>query len=598
MTSRQQPQAAAAPKPTTQQIIDALANGRNAEARNQAELALSAGEDGTTLFLLGVACLRIGDAAAAVAPLRRVLELAPEQANVQVHLGEALARLGQVPEAQACFREAGRLDPNGEAYEQHAVMLGRAVHFQKQGRGEQGLHRDVSSLLTEVASAVAVDDFAHALGTLSLFALQVLELQRSTRSLKGVDVALGDRSIDACIDDIGARVLRKRGGAAPQPRRKLTVHIVTRLYTVGGHTRLMRSYMDADDTREQVVLITDVGMRSASERPVIDAMFPERQLDWCPPGDQLARLHWLFDRLEALAPERVILFQHHHDPVAVAACQPELAPELYFMHHADYELSFGVFHPRAIHIDGCAMDFDNCRHQLGVDGNIFIPFVAEDRPRNDAPLRPGSRPIVTCTAATFNKLDGTGYRYNYLELFPWLFSLPVERHVHFGDLPAAVLVEIYSRLDAAGIARERFDYRGNVPSYWQALRDASVDVCIGSFPLGGGLTMVEAMGSGTPYIAHVNYQQRLLSGSHMLYPEGFTWRDLSELEAAIRALSAGSRAEHAEAARRHYERLHRPQILKDAVSGEHISGVEAPALRPYKPDHLQLVLDSFYAPKT
>jgi hypothetical protein len=597
MTSPSQPHATALPKPTTQQIMDALANGRNAEARNQAELALSAGEDGTTLFLLGVACLRVGDAAAAVAPLRRVLTLAPEQPNVHVHLGEALTRLGQLAEAQVCFRAASQLDPDGDAYEQRAVVLGRAIHFQKQGRGEQGLHRDVSSLLADVHSAVAVDDFAHALGTLTLFGLQVLELQRSSRTLRGVEVALGDRSIDACIDDLGARVLKKRGSAAPKHRNKLTVHIVTRLYTVGGHTRLMRSYMDADDTREQVVLITDVGTRSASERPSIDAMFPGRQVEWCPPGDQLARLHWLFGRLETHAPERVMLFQHHHDPVAIAACQPELTPELYFMHHADYEFSFGVFHPRAIHIDGSSLDFDNCRHQLGVADNIFIPFVAEDRPRNPAPLQPGWRPIVTCTASTFNKLDGTGYRYNYLDLFPWLFSLPVVRHVHCGDLPAPVLNEIYSRLDAAGIARERFDYRGNVPSYWHALLDASVDVCIGSFPLGGGLTMVEAMGSGTPYIAHVNYQQRLLSGSHMLYPEGFTWRELSELAAAVQALSAGARVEHAEAARRHYERLHRPQILKDALSGDRISGVEAPSLRPYQPDHLQLVLDSYFAPK-
>lgn len=596
MTSSQQPQADA-PKPTTQQIMDALSNGRNSEARQLAEQALSVGEDGTILFMLGVACLRLGDAAAAVAPLRRVLTLAPEQPNVLAHLGEALARLGHVAEAQTCFRQASRLDPDGEPYEQHAVRLGRAIHFQKQGRGEQGLHRDVSSLLADVRSAVENDDFEHALGTLTYFCLQVLELQRSSRVLKGIDIALGDRSVDACIDALGALVLSRRGGARPGPRKKVTVHVVTRLYSVGGHTRLMRSYMEADEEREQVVLLTDVATRSAAERPAIDAMFPGRRIEWCPAGDLLMRLHWLFDRLEELAPERVILFQHHHDPVALAACQPELTPELYFMHHADYEFSFGVFHPRAIHIDGCAMDFEHCRYQLGVQKNIHIPFVAEDRPRNPAPLRPGSRPIVTCTAATYNKLDGAGYRYNYRELFPWLFSLPVERHVHFGELPAPVLNDIYARLDAAGIARERFDYRGNVPSYWQALLDASVDACIGSFPLGGGLTMIETMGSGTPYIAHDNYQQRLLSGSHMLYPGGFTWRDQSELGAAIQALSADARIEHAEAARRHYERLHQPKILRDALRGERISGVEIPPLRPYQPDRLQLVLDSAYAPK-
>jgi hypothetical protein len=79
--------------------------------------------------------------------------------------------------------------------------------------------------------------------------------------------------------------------------------------------------------------------------------------------------------------------------------------------------------------------------------------------------------------------------------------------------------EIYRRLGDAKIPRERFDYRGNVPSFWEASTEHDIDVCIGSFPLGSGLT-VEAMGSGTPYVVHGNYV-RVLCEIDQIYPEGF-----------------------------------------------------------------------------
>jgi len=301
-------------------------------------------------------------------------------------------------------------------------------------------------------------------------------------------------------------------------------------------------------------------------------------------------------RLYALAPERVFLFQHHFDAVALAACQPELAPELYFVHHADYAFSFGVYFPHATHIDGSLQDLENCRQRLGVTANLFVPYTADDRGSNPAPSRPGARALTTCTSATHTKLSRPGYRYSYLDLFPRLFQQRVQRHVHIGELPSPMLAEIYRRLDDAKIPRERFDYRGNVPSFWQALRDQEIDVCIGSFPVGGGLTVTEAMGSGTPYIVHGNYVQRVLCEIDQIYPEGFVWRELDELDAALETFAGGACPAHAQAARAQYERFHLPSQLSAALEGAHVLGASEPALRPHRRDNLQIVLDTLYLP--
>jgi hypothetical protein len=582
-------------RPGIVEVKEAVRTGRFDDARKGCEALLAAGESVDVLLLLGLACVRLGDAAAAVQPLTRALALAPDHVDALVTLGDAHAMRGALDSARDCFRRAMSLAP------QHApqlrgryVQAGRNAHFAARGCGERGIHRDVPSLLADARGAAARGDIEHALGTLIAFGQQVLRQQLSSPLLANSDIAGGDRSIDACIAAIGALALPNLPAVPREPAARRTVHIATQLYTTGGHTRLLRSYADADKTREQIVLVTDLAQDT--NREAVAPLFAGRHVEWCPPGTATTKLEWLMGRLYALAPERVILFQHHFDAVALAACQPELVPDLYFVHHADYTFTFGVYFPRATHIDGSLQDLENCRRRLGVTGNLFVPYTADDRGLNPAPSRPGARALTTCTASTHTKLSRPAYRYSYLDLFPRLFKQRVKRHVHIGELPGPMLAEIYRRLDSAKIPRERFDYRGNVPSFWDALREHDIDVCIGSFPIGGGLTVTEAMGSGTPYVVHGNYVQRVLCEIDQIYPEGFVWRELDELDTALDTLAGGACPAHAKAARAQYERFHLPSQLTAALSGARVVGAHEPALRPHRRDNLQIVLDTLYVP--
>jgi cytochrome c-type biogenesis protein CcmH/NrfG len=68
--------------------------------------------DGLARLRLGAALLHMQDRASEAEPaLREAVRLRPEDAEAQVLLGEALARLDRAPEAVAAFEEALRLEP-------------------------------------------------------------------------------------------------------------------------------------------------------------------------------------------------------------------------------------------------------------------------------------------------------------------------------------------------------------------------------------------------------------------------------------------------------------------------------------------------------
>jgi tetratricopeptide (TPR) repeat protein len=573
--------------------------GRNdfPEAARLTDLALNSRETPLGRLLQGVARLKLGDTDGARAAFERAATLRPSAPEPLAGLGDVAEAKGEYDAMRSFYRRA--MDANAERapdYLHRYLQAGRTLHFTRSGRGERGFYRDATSLLDDVRECMTRGDLDYALGTLIDFGSRVLRQQLASPLLAHCDIAMGSAPLDRQIVELGAWAFARSGLRTPPERTKRVVYVATQLYTTGGHTRLLGNFASADPSREAVVLLTDLA--SERNRAAVEAMVPNARVEWCPRGTPSARIHWLMARLAELAPERVFLFQHHFDAIAVAACQPELAPDLYFMHHADYAFCYGVYMPHAVHIDGSVQDFNSCRGRLGNEHNLLLPYPSPDRGLNPAPLRSGPRALTTCTCTSASKLTRPGYALSYLDAFPGIFAHGVARHIHIGELPEELLKAILQRLDAHGISRDRFVYRGNVPSFWKALIDECVDVCIGSFPLGGGLTSTESMGSGTPYIAHANYLQAVLTDMDQLYPGAFAWRELSELYAALDHYASEGTEAHARAARTHFMAMHHEALLAEAFSGPRVRSVcAAPQRRQHHRDDLQVVLDSFHMPR-
>lgn len=223
------------------------------------------------------------------------------------------------------------------------------------------------------------------------------------------------------------------------------------------------------------------------------------------------------------------------------------------------------------------MGYHHCRDELGID-NIFIPLTIEDKGARIAGqsfMRDGV--LTTCTAARSNKIE-IPYFVNYLDMVPKLLKATNGKHVHIGRLTPWALFRIRRGLRRLDISADRFVYIPWVPSVWTALHEHHVDMYIASFPYGGGLTLIEAMGAGVPVVLHRHIFSRVLSGIDIGYPGVFSWREPPELLDICSKVTAEKLQQHSLLARKHYMQYHRHQVLAEALLAADGKGIVPPGL--------------------
>lgn len=389
------------------------------------------------------------------------------------------------------------------------------------------------------------------------------------------------------LDDLCGRI----GGAnlALIDRRSLVVHpasdspvyvyVVTKLQRSGGHTRVIEDFIKARPHARHVVLSTELAGRSEAGC-LSQALASQVQVSFESARRQdnfRQRLDWLQRRLLEIGPKKVCLFNHHQDSVAVAALQPGMGFDVSFYHHGDHHLCLGVFLPQAEHIDPHPMGYHHCRDELGID-NIFIPLTIEDKGARiaDQPFMQYGM-LTTCTAARSNKVE-IPYFVSYLDMVPELLKATGGKHVHIGRLTPWALYRIRRGLKRLGIPADRFVYIPWVSSVWKALHEHHVDMYIASFPYGGGLTLIEAMGAGVPVVLHRHVFSRVLSSIDIAYPGVFSWREPAELLDICSNVTAAQLQRHSLLARKQYMQYHRQQVLIEALTAADGKGIEPPGL--------------------
>lgn len=411
----------------------------------------------------------------------------------------------------------------------------------------------------------------------------------------------GSRELDRLCQAIGAASL-ERLGAAMQSHvvsddsearpTDVVVYLVSKLQPSGGHTAVLTDIIRLSPPSRNIVIVT--GTCGRTDREAVRRRFESLQdvvLEYSPPGSRLAKLEWIQRRLAGLDPHTVWLFNHHQDSVAIAAVQPNQGYRVRFYHHGDHHLCLGVHLDYAEHIDPHPMGYHNCRENLGIRGNRYLPLVAPDLGDRAPPTQPETGGLVTCTAGGFNKLE-VPYFVHYTDMVPAILQATGGRHIHFGRLTSLALRRIHRGLGKSGIAAEAFVYVPYVPSVWRALHEYAVDLYVASFPYGGGRTLVEVMGAGLPAVLHSHFASRMLGGVDMAYKEAFIWRNPEELLAYLRNVDRAALKREGQLARRWYETYHREEIMQRFLDNSQ-SDLDVPALREdYRPDALMLALQT------
>jgi hypothetical protein len=432
-----------------------------------------------------------------------------------------------------------------------------------------------AQLRTSVQHAVETGDFDRAFGL-----IRDAVVHAGTISLERQIACFGSSDLDELCLRVGKSCLQWKESkrwfaraAVPGGPASLDIYIASQLYRSGGHTPLIGDFVRAA-ARPAVLLITNIEITTRKlERSILDRVgLPPSQVRVCKKQGLRDKFLWLTDLLDRYRPNRIFLFNHPQDAVAVAACQPRSGQRLVFVHHADRIPSVGAFLPFASHVDLTPFCFNCCRQLSAIAGNVFVPLVARDEGCRDfATPRAGFAGLRTASV-------GYGYKFrhdyapNYVSVIAQLLRLTGGCHVHIGDLNEDYRDRFMSALKGIGVAPDRLIYIPHVPSVWRAMSELDIDLYIGSFPIRGARTSVEVIGSGTPAVWHVTDGRSLFHDTHMKYPEAATWRSPDELLAIVRRIDGDWIVRQSRAARSHYEHHHHPRILAPQLGHAEIPG--------------------------
>jgi hypothetical protein len=434
----------------------------------------------------------------------------------------------------------------------------------------------VHALCEKVRRVTQQGDFDRALWLIHDFVERIITEPLCTSQV------YGSKSLDDLCQYIGNANLENikqeiADATLSQGKQPVFVYLVTKLQKSGGHTRVIEDFIKAQPDSQHIILSTELDGKSDVEY-LINGVAKQSNIifEKAPKANYQQRLTWLQERLLNIHPERVYLFNHHQDSIAVAAIQPEMGLDAWYYHHGDHHLCLGIYLSHLQHVDPNPMGYRNCRDVLGIE-NLFVPLAVDDkgcRPSDQSFMQDGF--LTTCTAAKSNKIEKS-YFVSYLDVVPELLHTTGGKHIHIGKLTPWAISRINRTLRRKGVPLDRFVYIPWVPSVWNSLRELNVDLYLSSFPIGGALTMIEAMGAGVPVLIHKHISSRFLSCIDLANEEAFCWRHVQELIDICTRVTPGTLKLQSLTAREQYEKYHRREIFEHAIESH---GMPVPDVRP------------------
>ena len=453
------------------------------------------------------------------------------------------------------------------------------------------LIRSVAALQNTLDARIAQGDLDSALRLIQRTVDQVFCEPINTAQI------FGSKLLDDYCQKIGAINLPRIQNCAQPTHRSnkhenTVIYIASRLYDFGGHTPILADIIRLGPTAKSIILLT--GTTGATDLAAIRHRFEgltQLSFECAPRATFLEKLDWLQRKILEFSPNTVWLFNHVQDSVAVAAVQPDAGYRLRYYHHGDHQLCLGVYLDYADHIDPHPMGFHNCRDNLGIRCNRYLPLTVKDQGERPIEIeRASGKGLVTCTAASRSKIESP-YFINYADVAPEMLHASGGKHIHIGPLSPLTLRRIRRAMRKLQVPESRFIYIPYVRSVWQALHEHRVDLYVTSFPYGGGRTLIEAMGAGVAVAIHLHCRSRLLSSFDMAFEGAMLWRNPQELYNYVQQTDAKTLKQQGHAARRKYQGCYREEVLANALADWEQPLPPPSLLAGYAPDKLQQALD-------
>ena len=440
---------------------------------------------------------------------------------------------------------------------------------------------EITILREDVHRLLKLGDTGAALDRVQFFVDSIINNPRA------VTRVLGSVELDDICQDIASSIT----SVDDQPAivGSGTVIIASELSRAGGHEEVIRDLIALDLLEEPVsVLLTDCFGRA--DRSMASEFAEENRVSVkiAEGPDSGSRFDNVLKVLRDENPKKLLLFFHHQDAIGMCAALVAAISETVFIHHADHHISLGVTCKHFLHVDLSNMAFNNCRHHFGIGDNVYWPLVTRKniKPRKRTAFKAGD--WTSCSVGSPMKFMAGEYLFDYALMLPEILKTTNGVHLHIGAVPSPLRDALEESFQKAAVSFDRVHFISHVPSVAEALVEEQVDIFLGSFPIGGGKSTIEAMAAGIPLVMHKSYRHRLFCGADIAYPGALTWNDAAELFSTLAGLTPEILSEHSERARNWFDRHHSAAALTEAFS--HSENIPPP-LKPHRTNSLFGFLD-------
>ncbi|XGI82748.1 glycosyltransferase [Halorutilales archaeon Cl-col2-1] len=376
-----------------------------------------------------------------------------------------------------------------------------------------------------------------------------------------------DHDIEALLDNIGTELLPQVSPDYQASDCSSTIlFIASSLHDQGGHSELLEkwaTYTSKDSFVESLNLILTNSNNTPSEydslRKNLNGLL-DRRIELSPKDRYTTRVQKLVDYIDAIEPDRVLLFIHPNDVVAISSLARDYPDcEFIFYNHADH--TFWLAHPSIDHF----IEFRKSGYQLSktyrsLQPSGIIPLTTNihlSEVYGKFPQIPDNK-SVSVSIGSFHKIKNNGQS-PYLEAVDKILSENEDHHhVFVSNHHETDLEDRY----LSDTSQTRFHPIGPLDNLSKIYTES--DFLIQTFPVGGGMVSIEAMAFGLPIVAK-QLRFPFLSAPTFLPSEyGFiaeTHNDIVNYASKF-INNSNDRAKAGNVLKKHFQKTYDPEVVK------------------------------------
>lgn len=341
-------------------------------------------------------------------------------------------------------------------------------------------------------------------------------------------------NLDSKLEKLSQRLKESSQPSLASSISNNTLIVASEMYDVGGHSRVILDI--ARETPYATIVLTDMFWRTRNSPDNINwllSALPNVTIIVLTQLSLWGKCQALYQLTLRLQPKSILYFNHHQDPIPFVGTLAHEGSRKYVVHHCDHNPSLGNTLNDVGHVDFARETALECARHLRRETSV-LPLYVPDIGRKE-PSSASTAPFSVVTSGPSHKFIRTG-DLSLQNIVCTSLDVINGSFFHIGDLDDDWIQEIRAHLNNNAINPERFITLGRVASIWGTLQGIDANLYIGSAPVGGGRTAIEAQGCGYPVaFFKVSTQGTALGISSIYADPSLCWSTLAELKILLRS---------------------------------------------------------------